>query len=163
MPLDATPGGPAADSYCTVVEADAYHSARLHNEAWAAASVVDKERVLKWATSRLDTHCRYRGMRATSTQALAWPRRGVVFDGATVSDTSIPLRLRGVVAEFAFRLLTEDWAAGVGPMVDDGMNVGPLKLTKETHVPIPSEVVAMVEPLVLPRSTGLGSFSLVRG
>ena len=163
MPIDATPGGPASDSYCTLEDADGYHAGRGHNEAWAAASVEVKERMLKWATTRLDTHYRYRGARATEAQALAWPRRGVVFDGARVSDASIPVRLRAAVAEFAFRLLEEDWAAGVGPLVDEGMEVGPLKLTAERHVPIPSEVAALVAPLVLPSLGGLGSFTLVRG
>ncbi|MCP3065798.1 hypothetical protein LXT21_44230 [Myxococcus sp. K38C18041901] len=163
MPLDATPGGPAADSYSTLVEADAYHSARGHNAEWAAASVEARERVLKWATRVLDTHYRYLGARASAAQSLAWPRRGVVFDGATVSATAIPAQLRWAVAEFAFRLLQEDWTAGLGPVVDEGVQVGPLKTSKETHVAIPAEVAALVSPLVVPRLAGLGSFQVVRG
>ncbi|WP_163869579.1 DnaT-like ssDNA-binding protein [Myxococcus eversor] len=163
MPIDATPGGPAADSYCTLVEADAYHSARAHNAAWESATVEQKERHLKWATSLLDTHFQYLGARVSDAQALAWPRRGVRLDGVDVSPLTVPLRLRGAVAEFAFRLMPEDWTAGLGPVVDQGVQVGPLKTTAETHVPIPAQVAQMLAPLVRPRPAGIGSLQVVRG
>lgn len=163
MSLDATPGGTAADSYSTVEEADAYHSARGHNAAWTGASVAEKERHLKWATRLLDTHYSYQGTRASAEQALAWPRRGVVLDGCAVAPTSVPLPLKGAVAEFAFRLLQEDWTAGLGPVVDEGVQVGPLRTSPEKHVPVPAQVAALVRPLVRGGTGGVRSVEVLRG
>ncbi|WP_163998674.1 DnaT-like ssDNA-binding protein [Pyxidicoccus caerfyrddinensis] len=163
MPLDATPGGPAADSYCTVAEADAYHSSRGHNTAWRTTDVAAKEQHLKWATRLLDAHFTYVGARASAEQALAWPRRGVVLDGCPVSSASVPLQLKGAAAEFAFRLLQEDWTAGLGPVVDEGVQVGPLRTSPERHVPIPAQVATLVRRLVQGGTAGLGSVEVQRG
>lgn len=164
MPFDATPSGPAANSYCTVVEADAYHSARGHNAAWESATQEAKERHLMWATSLLDTHYGYVGSRAEAEQALAWPRRGVVLDGVTLPATAVPLRVRGATAEFAFRLMGEDWTAGLGPIVDEGVKVGPLETSPERHVPIPEQVATLLRPFLRgARVGGIGTVGLLRG
>ncbi|RKI09799.1 hypothetical protein D7Y15_23150 [Corallococcus sp. AB030] len=163
MALDTTPGGPLADSYCNVAEADAYHAARGHNDAWAAADTEAKERHLKWATSVLDARCEWLGARADAEQALAWPRRGVVLDGCPLAADAVPRRVKSAVAEFAFRLLGEDWTAGLGPVVDEGVQVGPLKTSKETHRPIPSQVLALLGPLVQGSASGIRVHTTVRG
>jgi hypothetical protein len=162
MALDTTPGGLTADSYCDVAEADAYHASRGHNDVWAAADVAEKERHLKWATSVLDARCGWRGARASAEQALAWPRRGVVLDGCPLADTAIPRQLKHAVAEYAFRLLGEDWTAGLGPVVDEGVQVGPLKTSKETHRPIPSQVLALLGHLVQGSAGGIRVHTTVR-
>ncbi|MCY1042717.1 hypothetical protein OV208_15440 [Corallococcus sp. bb12-1] len=163
MALDTTAGGPSADSYCTVEEADAYHAVRGHNATWDTTDVAQKERHLKWATSLLDTRFEYLGSRADAEQALVWPRRGVVLDGCPVGEGSVPRRVKSAVAEFAFRLLAEDWTAGLGPVTDEGVQVGPLKTSPETHRPIPSQVLALLGPLVLGGNGGIRSLTTVRG
>lgn len=163
MALDTTPGGPSADSYCDVAEADAYHAARGHNAEWEAADVAVKERHLKWATSLLDARFGWRGARAGAEQALAWPRRGVVLDGCPVAPDSIPRRVKSAVAEYAFRLLGEDWTAGLGPVTDEGVQVGPLKTSPETHRPVPSQVLALLAPLVQGSVGGIRVHTTVRG
>src|SRR5438128_1270421 len=102
MPVDATPGGPASNSFATVAEADAYHVARLHNPEWAAASNGDKEAALEWATRVLD-RLPWQGSRAGITQLLRWPRYAVYdLDGFYVSSLTIPAFLRDATAELAY-------------------------------------------------------------
>lgn len=77
MPLDATPGGVAADSYLTVADADALAAARGLGRAataWLAASNDDKEKALRQATTDIDTVASTAGLRYAFDQALVFPR-----------------------------------------------------------------------------------------
>lgn len=71
-------GDPAAESYCSVADADAYHLS-FGNTAWAALAVGDKEVALRKATAYIDqTYVdRWDGYLVTNTQALNWPRTQV--------------------------------------------------------------------------------------
>lgn len=73
MALDTTVGGPSAESYVSVTDADAYLSGRFGTAAWTALSTAQKETALRQATRTLDVE-RYRGWPVTSTQALRFPR-----------------------------------------------------------------------------------------
>lgn len=66
---------PNADSYVTVAEADAYMSARegYSPGEWSTLTTAQKELRLKWATMLVDS-LRYRGVKATKLQTLAFPR-----------------------------------------------------------------------------------------
>jgi hypothetical protein len=70
-----------AESLVLVAEADTYHNGR-GNSAWALLSVTRKEQLLRQASDFL--YQRYRGRwngwRSTTTQALDWPRLGVILD-----------------------------------------------------------------------------------
>lgn len=92
--LDATPGGATATSFVTVEYADDYFDLRLHNAAWLGTET--KKRALITATRELDAMA-YRGVRATDTQALSWPRRGV--------PDPFPRQLKDATCELAYELL----------------------------------------------------------
>jgi len=110
MLLIATPGAIDANSYCTRVEADAYHQTHLYNDVWLVADDWRKEAALMMATRILDDQVDWSGTVANLTQALRWPRYGVVDrDGVNYFDkASIPVFLKRATAEFARWLLTED-------------------------------------------------------
>jgi hypothetical protein len=77
--LDATVGGANANSYLTLVAAEAIVDGLVQDDdvtAWASATTDQKNRALYTATQRLDRE-RFLGARATDTQALQWPRTGV--------------------------------------------------------------------------------------
>jgi len=77
--IDATIGGASANSYLTLVDAQALIDGMVENDdvtAWASATEDQKNRALYSATQRLDRE-RFLGARATDTQALQWPRTGV--------------------------------------------------------------------------------------
>lgn len=73
MPLDATLGGAAATSYVTLSAAEGYLGDRLFASAWENADESERSRALIQATAWLDAMA-WEGMKATTTQRLAWPR-----------------------------------------------------------------------------------------
>lgn len=117
--LNATAGDASANSYSTILEADDYlMTLRLHADSWFSASNQghilrhyddteetiepnEKAAALMWATAVLD-RLDYRGARATTTQALAWPRSSV-YDryGVLISSTVVPDDLKWATAELA--------------------------------------------------------------
>ena len=125
--LDATVGGPNANSYLTLAEATAYFDTRLHSSVWEDSE--DQEKSLIMATRVLDmmltplkyliressgkqyfiTRPTWTGTPATLIQHLSWPRAGM-FDrnGATIAATAIPQDLKDATAELAFQLLSVD-------------------------------------------------------
>lgn len=104
--LDATPGGAAANSYVTVVEADAYFSARLFADKWTGALPDAKTTALLMATARVDQEA-YTGEPTTLTQRLKWPLTGVLDDaGRDVDDRTIPRAVKDATCEIALALLT---------------------------------------------------------
>lgn len=106
----ATAGDAAANSYCTLAEANSYHDARLFVTTWTGATDDDKSKALLMATRLLDAMYDWAGWCVTSTQALQWPRSGVPNAHLTgdVEPTVIPTELKNATAEFARQLITAD-------------------------------------------------------
>lgn len=71
-----------AESLATVAEADTYHSARGNETAWTDLDTDVKERHLRNATDYMGQMYRtkWKGRRASLTQALDWPRYDVQLD-----------------------------------------------------------------------------------
>lgn len=95
MALDATIGGANADSYGTLAEADAYFAARETGN-WDGSDS-NKEMALRKATDWLDLVYvgKWKGVKATSTQARAWPRYSVIdADGYSIDSETIPRNLK---------------------------------------------------------------------
>lgn len=127
--IDASVGGVSSNSYCTVLEANAYFDSRIAlTPDWSSADSAAV--LLVMATRVLDalaqpfktlvppqggTPAYYRvrrqwtGQRATATQRLAWPRVGM-FDanGDPIPSTIIPQELKDAESEFAGQLLQGD-------------------------------------------------------
>lgn len=68
-----------AESYASVSEADTYHGNR-GNTAWDDATTAQKEQALRKASDYLVAVYRekWQGIRVSRTQALDWPRKGVI-------------------------------------------------------------------------------------
>lgn len=71
----STPGDPAANSFVSVAEADAYLNNDLNASAWTGESNPDQKSRAVIAATRELTVLDYIGLRQSITQALAWPRR----------------------------------------------------------------------------------------
>jgi hypothetical protein len=99
-----------ANSYCTVAEADVYHTTHLYPRAWDEATSDQKERAVIWATRLLDEQCKWRGERSSTAQALRWPRVNVLTqDGDNwESSSTIPTWLRDATAECARALIEKN-------------------------------------------------------
>lgn len=84
-----------SESYCTIKEANAYFSGRLHAESWGQADEIAKEKALKQATKEIDRQP-LKGRKATDTQELAFPR---------YPDSEVPEAVKDACCEVALALL----------------------------------------------------------
>lgn len=109
--LDATPGGAAANSYCTVAEADAYHDSRLSVTDWTNATTPTKTVALIMATRLLDSMYEWDSWSTHPlTQALQWPRVSILARNrlSYVGNDAIPPELKNATSEFARQLIVAD-------------------------------------------------------
>jgi hypothetical protein len=107
--IDATVGGASANSYCTLAEAESYFEERLHTATWDAANNVTKNAALVWARKILDEQVQWVGTAADSSQALRWPRSGVVDqDDFYISSAVVPDFVKEAQAELAAWLISSD-------------------------------------------------------
>lgn len=88
-------GLPNADSYVSLVDAAAYHTA-MGNEAWDDALPAEQEAALRRATQYLDTRYRWRGEPLTDVQALAWPRTAADWPVRAIKSACCELALRAL-------------------------------------------------------------------
>lgn len=139
-------GLPNSESYCSVAFADQYW-ANQNNTDWAALDTATKEGALRRASSYLIGHyrLRWKGRRVLITQAMDWPRVGVVltdFGGSQgrtsygsyglfqVSYTIVPNEMQVATAELAMKTLTYDQplSPDLSQMITSEQT-GPVKVT----------------------------------
>lgn len=123
--LDATAGGSAANSYCTLVEARAFYSANRYATAAGLSDDTILTQLLVEATTLLDEHFEWVGYVVTQTQNLLWPRVGglndialgnfgggvVGLNGYLLATDVVPQKVKDATAEFARHLLIRDLTA----------------------------------------------------
>ena len=117
--LVATAGAANANSFCTVAEATAYNDSHLYSSAWENAENDQKIIACIWATRILDSNYAWKGIIASSTQALQWPRYGVLDRNNQfyLSSTTIPQFLINATAELARLLIEKDRLAEIDDQV----------------------------------------------
>ncbi|MBA2706938.1 MAG: hypothetical protein H0U59_03935 [Gemmatimonadaceae bacterium] len=106
MPLviDATVGGVASNSYATQAAADTHALASVGPSAaaWAAKTADQKAQALISATLEIDSHLPFIGERATTIQALEWPRVNArTLTGRLYLSTVLPSSLVAATIELA--------------------------------------------------------------
>ena len=102
-----------ANSYADVADGDAYHDGHLYATAWTAATQANKEKALVMATRLIDAEFRFQGVKASTTQALQWPREECRDpDGADYLDSDVvPPAVVNATCELARELLIKDRTA----------------------------------------------------
>ncbi|HWS73670.1 MAG TPA: DnaT-like ssDNA-binding protein [Quisquiliibacterium sp.] len=146
-----------AESYITVADADTYHAAR-GNTAWASLSTGSKEAALRKATDYMTGayQGRWKGERATSAQALDWPRTGAVANGYEVASDAVPAAVARACAELALRAS----AADLSPDLERGVRrerVDVIETEYDTTSPQATRYRA-VDQLLAAYLTGGGAF-----
>lgn len=113
-----------ADAYISEADADAYFAA-VGNAAWAAATSGEKEIAIVKATRYMEKRFgnKWKGIIATSTQALGWPRDGVYDERGTELDDQVPLAIAHACAEYARHALTNDLIPPIVYPIADGAPV----------------------------------------
>ena len=114
MALDATVGGTASNSYCTLAEADAFYNDRPESDDWEAVGA-SKEAWLIRATDRLEQET-YQGERTDDDQALSMPRTGMIVDGVEIDDDVIPVQSKRAQMLYALILSSQ-----TDPFLDTGL------------------------------------------
>lgn len=122
-----------AESFVSVADADTYHSVRA-NAAWALLTTANKEAALRQATEYMDAVYAWAGTRGNDTQALGWPRYGVVVDGVSVDSDAVPTAIARACAELALRASSADLAPDVGRQ-KSREKVGPIEVEYSTSAP----------------------------
>lgn len=103
--VTATPGSASANSYISVATGDDLANVYLGTLAWSSASTDNKGRALIMATRYLD-ELDWIGSRASTTQALAWPRTDAQCGDWSYSSTVIPQPIKQACFDLAEALLT---------------------------------------------------------
>ena len=99
-----------SESYISVADASAYHTAR-GNAAWAAlATDAIREQCLRKATEYMIStyRARWQGTRKTEDQALCWPRYDVEVEGYAIDSDIVPTEIKNACAELALRASAAD-------------------------------------------------------
>ena len=106
--LNATVGAIDANSYVTLAEAADYMASRIHfSAAWTA--FVDKDKMLMSCSQMLDWYVKFKGIKASETQSMAWPRVDVIDqEGFEISSLIIPPKVKIAVYELAIETLSGD-------------------------------------------------------
>ncbi|APX88650.1 hypothetical protein BV394_01980 [Brevirhabdus pacifica] len=105
MALDTTVGGASSDSYDTLAAYQAYGS----DMGWTLAADAANEANLRRAAQVIDRQYAFKGYRASSTQALQWPRDiNDLIEGYAVSSTTIPQAI--IYAQFEMAYLIQNGA-----------------------------------------------------
>lgn len=100
-----------ADSYQSTADIETYETSYKAATTYASATTAVKERAAREATQYLDGQYghRFLGSRYSGTQALEWPRSGVVTrDGHSVDSDVIPVVLKQAHAELAIAVAGGD-------------------------------------------------------
>lgn len=128
MPLITTPGASDANSYVSVSDASEYFRLSYNRTAWANAGSSDKERALAEATRVLDTYVKWFGSIASDSQALRWPRIGVLDpDGRNIPDNTIPKSIQNLTCEMAYQILSNS-GFDVTENDIDRVKIGPIDI-----------------------------------
>lgn len=105
LTVETGTGSASSDALVSLADADTYHEAK-GNAAWAAGDDSDKETAIRRATSALNGY-NWQGVRTNGrSQALAWPRAGVVDrEDLAIASDEIPQEIVDACCELALREL----------------------------------------------------------
>ena len=126
---EAGTGKADANAYASAADGDAYHDGHLYATAWTAATTENKEKALVFATRLLDAEFRFKGVKASTTQALQWPRaecRDPDGEEDLASD-AVPSAVVQATCEMARELLVKDSTAAYAGEGLKYINVGSMQ------------------------------------
>jgi len=149
-----------AESYISVADADARHTA-FGNSDWTGATSV-KEAALRRATAHMEQAYRerWKGTRLRPDQGLSWPRYGVVVDTWYVETTIVPAEVASACADLALKALAGDLNADLTRTVIRE-KVGPIETEYAPNAPEATRYRA-IDMALAPYLKAGGSVSLVR-
>lgn len=165
--ITATAGSASANSYITIADADTYHETHISSATWDGASTDEKCRALQTATRLLDQWFEWNGSASDSTQALLWPRSGVIGpNGYLEANNAIPTRIKHGCAELARQLIDNDRTADSDSRGVSSVTAGSVSVTftgSATTDVIPDAVMGFVGWYGTKKGRSGGAVTLLRG
>jgi len=162
--VESGTGSATAESYISIADADTYFANRGNTDWDALDNTDDKEPALRKATDYMIQRYRNRwqGVRYTETQALCWPRAGVVRDSWQVDTDEIPTEVKRACAELALKSTSETLSPDLEQAVLSE-KVDVISVEYDKHSPQEKRFKA-IEAMLLPflKSGGGASIGLIR-
>lgn len=154
MALDSTVGGAASNSLGSLAEAEAYFADHPFAATWdALATDAEKEALLIHATRGLVAGVCLEGVASTATQALPFPRTGLLTrNGYALATTVVPIDIKHAQFEYALTLARSGNVMLERDQAVEGLTelkAGPVTLKFRdsiTYAPVPANVLAMIPP-----------------
>ncbi len=155
MALNATLGDSDANSYVTLVEADAYFEDRMHASAWEALTDEVKSNLLVTSSQMLDWYINWKGTKTTTTQSMDWPREDAIRpSGVEIEDDVLPPEVKTAVYEQALvsieaDRMEDDPLAGIGQLKAGSLMIkaGAEKPNQTNAKAVPTQVYNIVSDL----------------
>lgn len=143
----ATVGASNANSYATVAEADSYFSDSFGRSLWSQTTQANREAAVITASRYLDQYMTWTGQRATSDQAMEWPRINT-FDktGRPYAIDIVPGPVRFATFELAYYIV-ENGGLSFASQSVDRVKVGPVDV-EFTQNSVDEGIPSFVENLV---------------
>jgi len=117
------------NSYINVADADLYFADRLNSDFWDTINpVTKKDLALIQATKMIDFQ-RFKGAKTVLTQALSFPRTGLIDDGVVVDSLVVPQKIIDATCELALYLLQDDYSAPDDLLEFGNVKVGSIEVT----------------------------------
>jgi hypothetical protein len=113
LTVESGTGSATADSYISEADAITYldkYAASASSNVFTATSTAAAEIALRNATRTIDAMfaLRFKGSRKLGTQALQWPRVGVVTnDNYALESTTVPALVKNATCELALRFIDD--------------------------------------------------------
>ena len=118
--IDATVGGASSNSYVTMERANTLLEGLPHAGDWFTDYTINRVQLIIHATRLIDRHIDFNGLKATTSQALEWPRQSIkdVRTNEEILSTIIPEFVEWATVEWAFELyLNADQGTNLVPGV----------------------------------------------
>jgi len=148
--IDATIGGVSTNSILTLAETEELIHQHPFHDQWDTISDDDiKHAAMIWAT-RIMNHYGWKGVIASQTQALSWPRTEVYDkDNREYASDSYPEWLRVATAELTFFIAIEDRLTDTGTEGFKKIKIGPIDLEIDKYDRpdwIPNYILRAISP-----------------
>ena len=151
-----------AESYLSVVDADAHHV--LFGTAaasWSSLSTGQKEIALRKATRYIDASYSFRGERKRVEQALLWPRVGYGTDEVYEPSGSWPVPLlRQATAELAVKAAAGELLVDEDSRIVTEKTVGPITVKYGDTRFGGQKRYAIIDKLLSPLTVSVGSLGM---
>jgi hypothetical protein len=155
------------NSYVTIADADAYFTTRIDADEWVSAEDELKEQALVTATQLIDDRP-WVGAAVSSSQALAWPRKDVIYydpkmgQQITIADDEVPSQVKLAVYEQALHLLQNEDLIAQKTQTFESISVGSISLSDSnndvTKTSItPAIIIRPLRPLIRRDGVGMGA------